>query len=201
MKKRNIAIISAAVGVVAIVAIDIFAVPLPAGIYGIITVIIAAVLTAWLGPWLRENFELRIIYLAPFRKWCGELYGDLDEFNRRYLSDGTSYSDYSDVQIIDDYRALHEALINAPVWTGKIEKEHKVFADTVKQLIDSVDKFWHCLESKYGLQLQNRKGIMRLNNDARRNVADEIRTHFENKRQIYPDMSKLLDYLRNEKIP
>jgi len=174
---------------------------LPAGIYGIISVIIVAVLTAWLGPWLRENFELRRIYLAPFRKWCSELYGDLDEFNRRYLSDGISYSDYSDVQIIDDYRALHEALINAPVWTGKIEKEHKVLADNVKRLIDIVDEFWHYLESEHNLQLQNRKDIIRLNNDVRRKVAEEIRKHFENKRQIYPDMSKVLDYLRNEKIP
>ncbi len=174
---------------------------IPAGIYGIISVIIAAVLTAWLGPWLRENFELRRIYLAPFRKWCSEFYGDFDEFNRRYLSDGISYSDYSEVQIIDDYRTLHEILINAPVWVGKIEKEHKVLADNVKRLIDIVDGFWHYLESEYDLQLQNRKDIIRLNNDVRRKVAEEIRKHFENKRQIYPDMSKVLKYLRNKKIP
>ena len=202
VKKRNIAIISAVVGVVVIIAtIVIFAAPLPAGIYGIISVLIAAVLTAWLGPWLRENFELRRIYLAPFRKWCSELYGDLDEFDRRYLSKGINYCDYSDVQIIDDYRAVHEALIDAPIWTGKIEKEHKVFAENVKGLIDSVDKFWHYLEGEYGLQLQNRKGIICLNNDVRRKVAKEIRTHFQNKRHIYPDMSNFLGYLRNEKIP
>ena len=198
MKERNIAII---LGLVVIATVVIFAVPLPAGIYGIISVIIAAVLTVWLGPWLRENFELRRIYLAPFRKWCSELYGDLDEFSRRYLSKGINYRDYSDVQIIDDYRTLHEALINAPIWTGKIEKEHKVFADTVKRLIDIVDKFWHHLESEHGLQLQDRKGIIRLNNDVRRKVAKEIRKHFESKRKSYPDMSKLLGYLRNEKIP
>jgi len=169
-------------------------------IIGIAGVVIGAVLTAWLGPWVSEKFKLREIYLAPFRKWCSEFYGDLDEFNRRYLANAISYSDYSDVQIIDDYRALHEVLIDAPLWIGKIEKERKLLADNVKRLVDIVDRFWHGLENQHNLQLQNRKDIIRLNNNIRREVAEKLRDHLEDKRQIYPDMSEVLDYLRR-KIP
>lgn len=168
-------------------------------VIGIAGVIVGAVLTTWLGPKFAEMFKLRETYLVPFRKWCSEFYGELDEFQRRYLNSNVNYSSYSDVQIIDDYRAFHEIVMSAPMWVGKIEKERSELANNVKGLIDIVDQFWHRLETQYNLQLQNRMDIAQLNN--RQAVADEIRQHFTNSRQIYPDVSKVLQYLRKKKIP
>jgi len=168
-------------------------------IIGVAGVIIGAVLTAWLGPWVAEKFKLREIYLAPFRKWCSEFYGELDEFQRRYLPDGVNYTEYSDVQIIDDYRAFHEVMIGSPAWVGKIEKERGELADNLKKMMDIVDSFWHKLESQYGLQLRSRMDIVQLS--ARQAVADTIRQHFVHERKSYPNMSEVLNYLREEKIP
>ena len=137
--------------------------------------------------------------MAPFRKWCSEFYGELDEFQRRYLRDGVNYSSYSDVQIIDDYRAFHEVMIDSPAWVGKIEKEYRALAHDVKRMMDIVDQFWHDLESRYNLTLENRKAIVQLS--TRQVVANEIRQHFTNARQTYPDMSKVLRYLRTKKVP
>jgi len=168
-------------------------------VIGFAGVVVGVVLTTLLGPLIAERFKLRDTYLVPFRKWCSKFYGELDEFQRRYLNANINYNSYSDVQIIDDYLAFHEIVISAPIWVGKIEKERSELANNVKGLIDIVDQFWHRLETQYNLQLQNRMDIVQLNN--RQAVADEIRQHFTNSRQIYPDMSKVLKYLRKKKIP
>lgn len=63
-------------------------------------IIIGTIITVCVGPWVSERFKLREIYLAPYRKWCYEFYGELDEFNRRYIDkDYENYSDISDIQI------------------------------------------------------------------------------------------------------
>jgi len=89
-------------------------------------------------------------------------------------------------------------MIDSPVWVGKIEKECRALAHDVKRMMDIVDHFWHDLESRYNLTLENRKAIVRL--ITRQVVANEIRQHFTYARQTYPDMSKVLRYLRT-KVP
>jgi len=121
---------------------------LPAGIYGIISVIIAAVLTVCLGPWLREHFELRRIYLAPFRKWCSELYGELSEFKDRYICRSNAdtravHDSLGRTLVIIDYRELHDRLREAPIYMGKIRKEEAGVAKYLQELMELVDRLWH----------------------------------------------------------
>lgn len=187
-------------------------------IIGIIGVIIGAVLTAWLGPWVSEKFKLREIYLAPFRKWCSKLYGELDEFNRRYLSKDTDCLDHSSIQIIDDYRMIHEVFKDAPIWVGKVEKERKDslvgkikskmhkdrkdIDDHLKKLIDIVDRFWHELEGQYSLQLKDRMDIIQICDIKRKEIAEKICKHIEHiKKTSYLNIESILNYLRKKKIP
>lgn len=180
---------------------------IPTGVWAILVVIVSAGLTAWLGPWLRERFKLRAIYLAPFREWCSEFYGELDEFHRRYLKG--DYSRVSDLQVIVDYRELHEPLRYATRWTGKIGNEDKRAADNLWKLIEVVDVFWHGLENTYSAELPSKEDvrlfeahIKSLTGNKRQQIATKIRDHLKYERQSYcdVDIEGILYYLK-KKIP
>ncbi|HJH25804.1 MAG TPA: hypothetical protein C5S37_03305 [Methanophagales archaeon] len=48
-----------------------------------IGVTLATLITLFCVPKVREWIKLREIYLAPFRKWCGDTCGELLEFYER----------------------------------------------------------------------------------------------------------------------
>jgi len=180
---------------------------IPTGVWTILVVIVSAGLTAWLGLRLREKFELRAIYLAPFKEWCSELYGELYEFNGRYLEGDDSR--VSDLQVIVDYRELHEPLRYAPRWVGKIASENKHAAGNLSELIEVVDVFWHGLENIHSTELPSKKDvrlfeahIKSLTKDDRKIIASRIRDHLKDERQSYcqADIEGILEYLK-KKIP
>lgn len=51
----------------------------------ILVAIIGAVTTIFFGPKVKEKFELRKEFFVPFKKWSTTLYGNLMEFNIRYI--------------------------------------------------------------------------------------------------------------------
>jgi len=178
-----------------------------------ISFVIGAILTYIIGPYISERFKLKTelakIYLAPFRKWCYEFYGELDEFKRRYL-DG-SYAKISDLQIIVDYRELHETLRYTSRWIGKIEKEDKNVSDNLWKLMEVVDVFWHGLENRYSKELPSTEDvklfevhIKNLSEAKRRKIAKEICDHLKLSKQkrTYSKIKilSILKYLR-KKIP
>lgn len=180
---------------------------IPNGVWGLIALAISAGLTAWLGPWLRERFELRRIYLAPFKEWSAGLYGELYEFDERYIKG--NYSNVSDLQIIVDYRELHECLRYAPKWIGKINKRDQDVKANLWKLIQLVDVFWHCLENDHSKELPTEKEvelfeahIKSLSNQKRQEIAQKIRDHLQRERQTYTETNipSILGYLQ-EMIP
>lgn len=116
-------------------------------------------------------------------------------------------------------------MIDAPTWVGRIEKEcKKGLADKIKskmrrcshenldlgkhlkEFIDIVDRFWHILEGKYDLQLKNRMDIVKIPKDKRKEIAEEICTNIEEIRKCIkesgcPNLCKILEYMREKKIP
>lgn len=181
----------------------------------IIAAVIAGATTALLGPWVKEKFVVREQYVVPFKKWCGELYGELTEFKSRYAmeKDGNfvfSQTEISDVLIILDFRSLHEALIDAPKWIGKIEKDEgkeSVACKNLRDLIDMVEKGWHALENEHGNELPSaestkkfNEGIKGLENDKRNAIATQIRTHLKEKRTYYTGdkFERISDYLHKQ---
>lgn len=195
---------------------DIIGIITAGAVIGAIISALVTLLIFFLGPKLKEKYKLREIYLAPFRGWCGKFYGELDEFNRRYLlSKIRDCLKHSSIQIIDDYRAIHEVLIDSPIWIGRIEKEHKDsligkiqskihkspenIDDYLKNFMDIVDRFWHELEGYYSLQLRDRIDIIKIPKNKRKEIAEKICRHFKKTR--YPDTKKILEYLRKKKIP
>jgi len=146
-------------------------------------------------------------YLAPFREWCSHSYGELGEFARTYLEG--DYSAISDLQIIIDYRELHETLRYAPRWMGKIEKEDRQVAGNLLKLMEIVDVFWHSLEDQYSQELPTKKDyelwethIKALSSSKRQEIAGGIRKHLMNNEQAYSkaNTSSILDYLI-KKVP
>ncbi|HEB35208.1 hypothetical protein LCGC14_0975090 [marine sediment metagenome] len=192
-------------------------------VISIIFFVLGAIFTYIIGPYISERFKLKTelarIYLAPFRRWCGSLYGEFDEFCRRYLRNNRKCFDYySNVQIIDDYRMIHEVLEDAPTWVGKIRKEYndgwgklkgkfhkdyKKLYEDLEKLIDIVDKFWHGLEGSYNLRLKDRMDIILLPYRKRKEIAEIICEHIEQDiyPEIYPKAEIILNYLRKRKIP
>ena len=58
-------------------------------------------------------------------KWCAEFYDELHEFTERYLVSQVPCGQYSKIQVIDDWRALHDISTYGRVWLAKIRKENK----------------------------------------------------------------------------
>lgn len=172
----------------------------------IIGVMIGGILGYTVGPYVSERLKLRMrlaeTYLAPFREWCSHSYGELGEFSRTYLQG--DYSTVSDLQVIIDYRELHETLRYAPRWMGKIEKEDREVADSLVKLMEIVDVFWHSLEDQYSQELPTKKDyelfeadLKALSRSKRQEIAGEICKHLRSKEQAYSDAntSRILDYL------
>lgn len=148
-----------------------------AGIIGLIGGIIIGLVTAK----RQHDLELDRIYLAPFRKWCAELYDELYEINKRYLTEKAQkrgYSHIPDIQVIDDWRALHDVLAYGMGWLAKIRKERKKDKELWRRFEDrtaKMDIFWHYLETRCQFVLQGRKDIIGLGLTRQRDVADRIR--------------------------
>lgn len=186
------------------------------GIIGGVIAIIIAFIAHILGPRLSEKFKLRVklaeSYLAPYKEWCSNFYGELKEFNIRYLE--KDYSNISALQIITDYRELHETLRFTSRWIGKIEKnkkrqKEKTVGDRILKLLEIIDPFWHSLENSYSRELPStgdirffEKCIKNLSKRKRNKIAQAISDHLSDKKQTYLDVkiSTILNYLE-KKIP
>lgn len=149
--------------------------------------IIAAIFTTWIS-W---RLELRRIYLAPFRKWCAESYGELYEFKSRYLEENRDLSEIPDVLIILDYRDLHEVLRYAPRWIGKVRKEDEDVANEFIELVKEVDKRWHSLELPSTKDVETfEKWFLELNKNKRKKTAKRARGHLEEICEHLKDVKK-----------
>jgi hypothetical protein len=110
-------------------------------ILNLLGAVIGGVLIVLIGPWVAEKFKLRESYIVPFRKWCTEFYGDLYEFKFRYVDkEIESFQEYSDIQVILDYRSLHNSLIDSYIWMGKMIKDNPRIKQPLSD-IETVDKF------------------------------------------------------------
>ncbi len=173
--------------------------------------LIGALIAHVLGPYLNKQFGLKTklaeSYLAPFKEWCADSYEELREFNTRYLE--KDFSHISSLQIIVDYRELHETLRRAHRWIGKIAKEKDKVADNLSELIEIVDPFWHSLENDYPRDLPSEKDVRLFETHikslpkARRDaIAKEIRNHVKTRKKDYRDkqidIDSILTYLKNE---
>lgn len=156
----------------------------------VITAIIglaAGSLLTLLAQRVRFKFELNRIYLAPFRKWCADFYGELDEFWTRYFSRKITRTHYSNVQIIDDWRALHEVVKDGPKWLAKVKKEEKEqeeqgkeekgdqkIANKLNDLLNTIDYLWHKAEDKYNVALKDRFDIIGVESITRQSMASHL---------------------------
>jgi len=120
-----------------------------------------------------------------------------------------SFDQFSDIQVILDYRSLHNTLIDSYKWIGKISKENKDVSACLTNLEETVDKFWHHLENQYPDKLPSlgdvkefNKHIKTLSDDERKEIADKIRTHMSQRAGEYipDDFQKIFNYLI-DKIP
>ena len=143
-------------------------------IIGLAGIIGGGLITAFLVPRIRLKFELNRVYLAPFRKWCADFNGELDEFWSRHLSCTVNRATYSNVQIIDDWIALHEVVVDGPKWLAKIKKENEKIAIKLDNLLSIVDRVWHESEETYNVRLKDRFDIISLGKVMRGRMADDL---------------------------
>jgi len=151
---------------------------------------------------IRFKFELNRVYLAPFRKWCADFHGELDEFWTRYLSCTVNRTNYSNVQITDDWRALHEIVVDGPKWLAKIKKEDGKIATKLGDLLGIIDRVWHKSEETYNVRLKDRFDIISLGKVTRGRMADDL---WNARDDILGEVSDkdekaIIDYLR-KRIP
>jgi len=121
-----------------------------------------------------HNLELKRVYLAPFKKWCAEFYDELHEFKERYLNSGTQ-RDISDLQVIDDWRSLHDVSAYASGWLAKVRLEDEALARTLEDLLCTIDESWHKLEDCYQFVLKDRADIINLCVSKQKKVASTLR--------------------------
>ena len=127
----------------------------------------------------RHNRELDRVYLAPFRKWCAMFYDELYEIQYRYNTKEARSAGYSNIpliQVIDDWRALHDVLADGMGWLAKIRKDEKdqQLCGQFKDLMAEVDTLWHDLETRYQFVLRNRAEIISLGPSKQRDIAHEV---------------------------
>src|SRR4030095_3112768 len=114
-------------------------------LFAFIGAIFGGIVTVLLGPWVAEKFKIRENYIVPFLQWCTEFYGDLYEFKFRYVRkerkdlENLDLSKFSHIQVILDYRSLHNSLIDSYRWIGKIENEKKDVSQCLTRLQETVD--------------------------------------------------------------
>lgn len=175
-------------------------------IWTLIGIVIGGILAYIISPCISQKFRLKTKltedYLAPFKEWCSKCYGELGEFNKRYLE--KDYSHISALHIIIDYRELHEAFRQVSKWIGKIEGNVK---DNLSELMEIVDPFWHDLENEYSQELPSVEDVRLFENHLkglssakRQAIAQKIRKHLKHKKNDYSkcQIHTILDYLRNE---
>lgn len=187
------------------------------GVFTLLGIIIGVIATIYIAPKVSEEFKLREIYLAPFRKWCSEIYGELEEFWKRYLEQKKEEVPKDHPLLILDYRELHEVLREAPRYIGKIEKEIEEQSEKGKYnkdglakkfwaLMNNVDISWHRLGVKFKHSLPAVDDVKlfeehiknSLSEEEQENIAKEI---WEDMKGLScDDMKEILDFLKN-KIP
>jgi len=184
-------------------------------IIGIIIGLILGCLVTLLVEQVRFKLELDRIYLAPFMKWCADFYGELDEFWARYLSSKVNRNDYSNVQIIDDWRALHEVVIDGSKWLAKVKKENEEQNEQgtkgekgegdekigkFSKLLRIIDRLWHQSEDKYDVKLKDRFDVIGLDKDTREKMANDLWDAKDSiSREIsVKDKKTILTYLRKQ---
>jgi len=169
------------------------------GLFTLLGVAIGVVGTVFLAPKIREKFKLREIYLAPFRKWCADFYGELDEFWGKYLSCTANRTNYSNVEIIDDWRALHEVVMDGPKWLAKIKTEDETIANKLDNLLRIIDHIWHESEEEYNVRLRDRFDIISLGKVIRERMADHLwGAKDKSKKNILEDREAITPYLRKQ---
>lgn len=177
-------------------------------IIGLAGIIVGSLITAFLVPRVRFQFELNRIYLAPFGKWCADFHGELDEFWERHFSSTVTKNTYSNVQFIDEWRALHEIAMDGPKWLAKVKNEEKKKKNAAKvavrlgKLLSITDRVWHELEERYNVRLRDRFDIISLGEVKRRKMADTLWNNRSNvSAQISDeDIKTILTYL-GKQIP
>lgn len=123
-------------------------------IYAIAIIVVGWIITYYLYPRFLHKLtlkrELATTYLMDFKKWCGLLHKELDEFKKRY--DNTRiYDSLSKTLIIIDYRELHDVLREEGKYKAKVEQENLQVAGFIEKLEDLIDNLWHSLQDKFGV--------------------------------------------------
>lgn len=163
-----------------------------------------------IAPWISEKFRLKTelvrVYLLPFKKWCADFYGEVYEFKKRYLEKKSSYDDLSSIQIIDDFREMHERMRFAPKWLAKIGKKETGKKDKEKvkmfwKLLNDIDCFWHNLEDERELPyLKDTEAIIeKLKKPTRDKVKEDIIKFIkENQDDLNKKIDVVLRYTKKE---
>lgn len=179
------------------------------GVFTLLGIIIGVIATIYIAPKVSEEFKLREIYLAPFRKWCSETYGELKEFYKRYLEQAHKGVPKDHLLLILDYRELHEVLREAPRYIGKIEKDKKHNGEVAKKfwaLMSNVDISWHRLGAEFTFSLLAVDDVKLFEEHIKNNVSRGKQENIAKKiwddmKDLSPaDMKKILDFLEG-KIP
>jgi hypothetical protein len=183
-------------------------------------VTIASLITLFLVPKVRELSKLREIYIAPFRKWCGDTCGELLEFYKRYSEEKERRAPYpqkhpslverrwkrshsqTPLLLIIDFKALHDVLEHAPRWLSKIENDENEIAEKFWKLISDVDNSWHSLQCKYPVLASSRNFLTLISNLIDQggfdNIADEIWEDHVEKNLNCDDFYKIIDFMKGQ---
>jgi hypothetical protein len=78
-----------------------------------------SLITHFIGPWMKEKYKLREIYLVPYKEWCGDMYGEVLEFEHLCKHKHTLSDDY----IVFHFWEIHNTVRHGHKWMGKIKKD------------------------------------------------------------------------------
>jgi len=174
-------------------------------IFIVLSFIIGILFAYLIGPWISERFKLKTelarLYFAPFKKWCADCYGEVYEFQNRYLGKKFCPKKYSGIQIIDDFREIHERIRFLSKWLAKIEKNDNKRVEIFWKFLDKIDCFWHNLEDRHRLPyLRNTKMIIeKLDKPTRNRIKEDIIEFInENRVDLTKEINAILEYTKKE---
>jgi hypothetical protein len=92
--------------------------------------VISSVVTTFVAPWMKERYKIREDYIVPYRKWCGDMSGEileykfiLEELKKERDGEKKDIKQFlSDNYIILHFWEIHDTVRAGHKWIGKVKK-------------------------------------------------------------------------------
>jgi hypothetical protein len=184
-------------------ALKTFALPIASGTAG------GAIFGPYISEYLKQHYQLKGLYLVPYREWCIRTHGYLHEFTEicdKVRENENNFILWNKNYIIHHVWIMHTQAEEAYRWLGKLRIERPEAYVLYNDLMDHVDRLWHFLEEHHyaisgprGNSAEITQVLDRMSDDQKELVVYDIKLELD--RPLYNTKmikSELLTYFEDQ---